>query len=1010
MSVKNVKDISPVNKCEILGCIDQIEDGFITGWACTAKFEVVDIDFYYNDSCFAKIKANMYREDLLANSIGNGMHAFKVAIPRTLFENSKFNVVAIIWFNNEKCKKLVKEFFLDGINSVVKQIKNDEKTRNFLESDKKSSEIQGKISLCAGGTVTGWLGSETLEVIPYITVNEKPCLLLSYNDNLNNDQKTSLTDMKFEAKLPDIDFDNLDIKLYAISLKGITFIHSKPILAGNVSPDSISAIFKALVIAKQKKSVGIVVWEGTHNPIGRAQVLFNILNANNRPAVIITYDIGFSSSPIWQPLINSDCKVLILPWKDREIYNQLFKNIGLNFDLVWICKPRFPSFVLAESISHDDTKYIVDLDDNEKEMSSSAAARDKPYGLLSAKMANNYLSRLPVRSVASKSLEIDFKGLLVRHARALNSVKRVRQTDLTKEIRIGFIGTVRPHKGVVKAAKAINELNKRKGTKFKFVVGGVYEPTTIRSELIKLGCEVHGNIDSSRLQIHLQNLDVIITGFPDVNANKEILKYQISSKIGDALSNQRTVLVPEGPSVNDLAGTPSIYLFNNFNFDRILLLAAEQSSKVELDEQFTLGWNYQQFLKLEKLTEDISPKGKSLFNLDKVKKVNKYKKVSSGRNVILIWKQHDSNLYGRRVDHLARSLVASGVRVTCLELISDGQFASYEKNSLRVDTDARYIVDDFRQKRKGFESHGIYYKTMLADCTQTIKTAIKHFLIEENLYPVNSSVVMFPAVPDWKVVSECFSGYRVTCDIVDNQLAWEKKKPLELLAQYKYIIDLSNHVVFNSEENCNFFTNAGYLDEKNVSILPNWYCLPPGYTPPKREVISNDLAYTSERPFKVVYSGNMNDRFDWDTVSRLSKEIDTPLEVHLIGNCQRQLDKMCILLDDASIIYHGPMRERELLVFMEGCDLAIMPHITDEHSSFMNPMKVNMYKAIGLYCVASTMPGVEFSNDLIEGAETSDEFVYKVKQFAEFNIDKSNCQFASEKKDESSIKYLKLLE
>ena len=128
----------------------------------------------------------------------------------------------------------------------------------------------------------------------------------------------------------------------------------------------------------------------------------------------------------------------------------------------------------------------------------------------------------------------------------------------------------------------------------------------------------------------------------------------------------------------------------------------------------------------------------------------------------------------------------------------------------------------------------------------------------------------------------------------------------------------------------------------------------------------------------IVYSGNMNDRFDWDLVARLSDEINTPITIHLIGNCQRVKDKMTLLLARKNIVYHGPMREKALLEFMSGCDLAIMPHIKDEHSGFMNPMKVNMFRHIGLPCVASDMPGVDFDIDGLVQAKNQNEFIQHV--------------------------------
>lgn len=866
---------------------------------------------------------------------------------------------------------------------------------------------KGHIDRFVGDKVYGWVASSESSVYPYITANGKPCQVDQYGiDRPDVYEETGLDQRSgFVATLPSTEFSDIEFKLSAISMKGIEAVSTKVIRGGCLAPDSIDSIFKAVEISKRKDSVGIVVWEGTHNPIGRAQVLYNVIK-EKRPSLIITFNIGFSEGAVWEPLVNSDCKVLILPWKERELYASVLEDIGLSFDLVWICKPRYPAFVLAKAISHSKTKYILDLDDNELEMSSSKASKNKPYGLLSAKMAQGFIDKMPVRSVASKTLLDDFGGTLVRHARKINVVKRSRETDLSKEVRVGFIGTIRPHKGVVEAAKAIKALNSRQNYNIKFVVGGIYDPTSIRGELIELGCEVHGKIDSARLNGHLQNLDLVITGFPDDAANKEILKYQISSKIGDGLSNERPVLVPEGRSVEDLADIPGVYLFNSLNFERMLEKAIRNALPIVMDQQFTLPFNLEQFEKLEKEALLNSPSGSEVFTRSEIKlnTPREHKK-----QAVLVWKQHDSGLYGRRVDHLARSLSNQGIDVTCLELISNEQFSRYEKESSRVDSDFRFLIDDFRNKRDGFTENGINYKTIAVDYTQNAEDGVRRFLLSRGLYPTNTVVVLFPAVPEWKSIIQDFSGYNVICDVVDNQLAWEKKRPLELLSQYKHLMDISKHIVFNAEDNKNFFDDAGYLKESNVSVLPNWYCSPRDNNSSKPRARIKLKVKPKTKPkasLNIAYSGNMNDRFDWDTVSRIAKEINLPLTVHLIGNCQRSLDKMILVLDNPKVQYHGPMRELELLKFLDQCDLAIMPHLQDEHSGFMNPMKVNMYKAIELPCVASSMPGVDFTQPGLYQAKNSDDFLLEVEGLSKKILaGEYLCDFGSASESKSAKVY-----
>lgn len=971
-----------------IGAIDKCENLSIHGWACTADLAHVEVSLVIDDVFVVRVPADIYRVDLKESKIGGGDYAFEIDIPHQ-FQDGALHTITI----KTHTKK-------SDLNEFSKEIKIPARIK-----EKEFMNTFGSIDRFVGNQISGWVGSKNETVFPYITANGKPCQIEMHNIE-RKDVAADLgipSDVGFVATLPSTDFSDIEFKLSAISMKGIEDVSTKVIRGGCLVPDSINSIFEAVKISKKKDSVGIVVWEGTHNPIGRAQVLYNVIK-DKRPSLIITFNIGFSEGAVWEPLLNSDCKVLILPWKERELYTSVLKDVGLSFDLVWICKPRYPAFVLAKAISHAKTKYILDLDDNELEMSSSKASQNKPYGLLSAKMAQGFIEKISTRSVASKTLLDDFGGTLVRHARKKNPVKRKRETDLSKNIRVGFIGTIRPHKGVVEAAKAIKSLNSRNGYNITFVVGGIYDPASIRSELIELGCEVHGKIDSARLNGHLQNLDLVITGFPDDMANKEILRYQISSKIGDALSNERPVLVPQGKSVADLTNVAGLYLFDSINFERILEKAITNVKPIVMDEQFTLPFNLSQFESLEKEALANGINGSEIFSIsnDPANTTEPHKE-----HVVLVWKQHDSGLYGRRVDHLARSLSNKGLGVTCLELISSEQFTRYEKESPRIDSDFRFLVDDFRNKRDGFTEHGISYKTISVDYTQKAEDGVKRFLLDGGFYPSNAVVVLFPAVPEWKSIVKNLSGYSVICDVVDNQLAWEKKRPLELLSQYKHLIDISKHVVFNAEDNKKFFDDAGYLKTSNVSVLPNWYC-----SPGTNDVVKPraKIKVKPKSSLNIAYSGNMNDRFDWDTVSRIAKEIDLPLTVHLIGNCQRSLDKMTHILDHSAIQYHGPMRELELLKFLDRCDFAIMPHLQDEHSGFMNPMKVNMYKAIELPCVATSMPGVDFSQPGLYQAKSSDDFLLEVEALSKKILAGDySCDFGVASVSESAEAYCKIV-
>ena len=158
----------------------------------------------------------------------------------------------------------------------------------------------------------------------------------------------------------------------------------------------------------------------------------------------------------------------------------------------------------------------------------------------------------------------------------------------TTEAKLAFVGTVRPHKNVLPAAKAIGMVNWSQGRNVRLHVLGDVSPPELRAELKLNGAVVGGIIPASMLPQRLSGMDCLLAGFPsDAAADDSITRYQISAKIGDALAVGKPILVPESDSVRDLAGVPGIYLFNQGNFAAQLGAALDSEERIGLPDSFT---------------------------------------------------------------------------------------------------------------------------------------------------------------------------------------------------------------------------------------------------------------------------------------------------------------------------------------------------------------------------------------------------------------------------------------
>ena len=340
----------------------------------------------------------------------------------------------------------------------------------------------------------------------------------------------------------------------------------------------------------------------------------------------------------------------------------------------------------------------------------------------------------------------------------------------------------------------------------------------------------------------------------------------------------------------------------------------------------------------------------------------------SPKNVLIVWKQHDAGMYGRRVDQLARAAKQAGYCVTCLELMTDSHLAHYAATADQVESDANLIFHDYQQKQHGYERDGITYMSFSFTNERSPKSVLKRYLLSERIVPTNTVAILFPATTLWDEILETLNGYQMICDIVDNQLFWEKDKPIDLLSQYKTFIDASKCTVFNSAQNSDFFLQAKLTSVAQTQTIPNWYMLPAGAHIPNR------CTRDGRQLLNIVYSGNMNDRIDWALLKKLDT-LSLPVRYHLVGTCQGVQAEMIDILGSEKFVYHGPKREIDLLRLLCKSDMAILPHLADDCSSYMNPIKVSMFACLGLPCISTQIAGVDFSRTGIFEASTHEEFI-----------------------------------
>ncbi|MEB8430924.1 hypothetical protein OO007_01710 [Cocleimonas sp. KMM 6892] len=864
---------------------------------------------------------------------------------------------------------------------------------------------KGSIDGFCDGVVSGWLLAQTKSCTPIIKVNGIPTLTEALDQGVLDENGISQHGGGFKCRVISSVEEKAEIELSILNEDGVTQVQKKTIKNSFLKPNKFQDLDKAYEISKQKGAVAITVWEGAHNPIGRAKVLYDIVKSK-RPVVLFAYIFGEFGADLWMPMRSLGMHIVLIPYAERENYQAYIQHRNISFDTVWICKHRLHSFELASFITKEDSACILDMDDNEDVFVSSKGSEQKPYGIFSKNKSNFYLGRVKSRSVASISIQQEYGGEIVRHAREKYSNSSNDKPKNTTKTAV-FIGTIRAHKNVTQLVDAIHSYNQNTDEKIKLAIGGDFNPPTLRQTLDTPDTIILDEVANEDLFETLAAYDVVITGYPDKRSeNSEINKLQITSKIGDGLTIGRPVLTPSSPSVEDLHDVSGLYVFDRSTFNDQLKAAINHDGEINLPDAFTIEKSFETFEALEKLAKTDSKAG-DIFELEPFYSKNNKSKTDKS-NIVLVWKQHDSGIYGRRVDHLARYYKQKhpDSHVTVIEILDEANLSDFENTSAVFDNSTVIVNDVLSKKIYRYDVDGINYHLLTYkdhDGLNSLEKKFNDFLTTEHIYPDNSVMVLFPLIQQFSLLLESLVAYKVIVDIVDNQVQWMKKPEVRLqgLKQYHELITLADEVVANSPTNLEYFDDLHFFEGKKPHFIANWYSLPSNFEY-QRSVNSGEI--------NLIYSGNLNDRIDWDLMAKICKALSgVSGYLHIAGSAVRQSDKMKKLLRNENCIYHGVIGEKNLLRLLQHVNFAVVPHKEDRISKFMDPIKLKMYKKLGITSLTTKLPSLPEDDPMIIVAESSNDFISKLDSMLATHSYKTD-RHDDNPNDDVGDKYIKLID
>lgn len=780
---------------------------------------------------------------------------------------------------------------------------------------------------------------------------------------------------------------------------------------------------------KNKLKVSIICWDMSHNCVGRAYALAQILSINCNVEIVGPF-LDYKSEILWKPLQNQEeiqIKSRILK-EFPYFFNGLMKLAhDIDGDVLIISKPRLPSMLLgimALMIKH--RPILLDIDDyelsfcaQEKIITLSDIENidrvylERPDSDIWTNYCESLIKEFKYITVSNTCLQNKYGGQIIPHARdeiTFNKDKynrdKIRKEFgyLEKDKVILFIGTPRKHKGIVKIARAVAGMQEN----IKLCIIGDITDYDMQSELEQINCErisLYSNCDFRDLPQYLVigDLYVILQEKESVTA-----RYQMPAKFTDALSMGIPIIGTAAGPLHDLAQQGLLIdagenlentiknVLENYNhykekalkninvFREKYSLTAANKAYMDLIEDAIANQNTSipsAFTGLIRILQDKFvvdfPDLRRPFNSDKF-------------DVVFLWKQNDSGLYGRRADMILKTL-SEDTRIenivhfdapVDIDIIEDyevnGKYDALTHNILIAEN----AVKAYEGKKQIYQvqSYTYIYKKRGAlrndyNTLDDYNIYINHILQKHNIGQ-NNPVLLWNCPVNYELTRwiNIVKPDVLISDVIDDQRAWSKNKYSinNMTENYKQALRLSDVILVNCEEMYHRLAEISPYSKNKIFILPNAceeYC--------DIQLDQPDFLKNLSGPI-IGQVSNLETKIDINLL-KYCAQMHPEWNIVLIGSTHMN-NEVLELKQFSNIYLLGPVPYEEAKRYIRNFDVAIMANKTVDINKAMNPLKIFVYCALGASVVTMDVPNIDEMREIIDVATNYVEFVTLIEK------------------------------
>jgi len=857
--------------------------------------------------------------------------------------------------------------------------------------------------------------------------------------------------------------------------------------------------------SRKKGRAAVVAWDLSHNPAGRAYVLYKLLEADYNVDLVGPIWTRYGHD-LWSPLQDADLNLRAFRCADID---EFVPKAGLlaaavKYDLVYVCKPRLPSVYLATLIKlSSDCPMIIDVDDFElsffKDESTATladitanaeSALAEPFEELGTRYCQSLISEFDAVTVSNIALRKKFGGHIVRHARDEEQFSMDAETRALARERLGikddefaliFIGTPRPHKGVFEVARALHEL---KDDSIVFHIVGDIADARVRArfdDYPDARVIFHGDCAFSDLPVLLSAADLV----PLIqNPDHAISQFQIPAKISDATALGIPVIATATPPVRDIAlqgGIETVELPElAAKISEIRQRGAGASTHIRTFFTNELGLRVNRARlrnAIDQATAAVRPLSAgmgaglsdglatmvelidSTYRRRRVYKLNQSELLSqspvavaaetgdiadvvslpavdvaskpaprdgsrrgsaaplikswadraidiipsalTGRkrryDIVFFWKQNDSGIYGRRSDMVLRYLSRSDrvgkilqfdAPMTMHDIDQDFRFPLAARNG----QSDRVLYNLYDRQIRARDTDKLRYRSFLASKQdapgQVAGNAIRkrarypdyvrRQMDEAGMRPSRTIAWFCPVIWDAPSLIESIGFQSVVTDLIDDQRGWNSSPEFRQRLERNYTDTLNaSDLVF---ANCEPLASAFQHCAPPINIVPNgaerFVDLPEREVPEAIRGLPGPI---------IGYVGNLRDRIDWMLLTDVVQAM--PEASFVFAGPASDTPNARQIAEYPNVHMVGVVPYEELLGYLRAFDVGIVPHLRNQLTERMNPLKMYNYFAAGLPIVSSDVNNIEELGGYLEVATSGDQFVAALQRAVAREVD-----------------------